>query len=89
RQEARRLTLPPNSLDSTLSVIGNLVAHAPSASRETRTVCADVILMHVELQRGDVVHTAQEECPHRDRKSAAYWARLDSLFRALVPSAAK
>jgi hypothetical protein len=87
RQQARPLALPSKSLDSTLSIIENLTAHAPSPPRDTRTVCADVILIHVESRRGELVRTAQEECPHRDRASTAYWARLDSLFRQLIASA--
>jgi hypothetical protein len=87
RQRARPLSLPSKSLDSTLLVIENLAAHAPPPPRDTRTVCADVILIHVESRRGEVVRTAQEECPHRDRASTAYWARLDSLFRQLIASA--
>ena len=87
QQQARPLTLPPASLHSTFSLIDNLATHAPPPPKTTRTVCADVILLHVESQRGDVVRTAQEECPHRDSASAAYWARLDSLFRVLVSSA--
>jgi len=87
RQEARQLTLPPRSLDSTLAVIENLTAHAPSPPRDNRTVCADVILIHVDSRRGDAVRTAQEECPHRNRDSETYWRRLDTLFRQLVASA--
>jgi hypothetical protein len=81
--------LPSKSLDSTLLVVENLAAHAPAPRRDTRTVCADVILIHLESRRGDVVRTAQEECPHRDRASTAYWAQLDSLFRQLIAAASK
>ncbi|HEY0528664.1 MAG TPA: hypothetical protein VGD02_07535 [Gemmatimonadaceae bacterium] len=88
RQQARPLAVPSKSLDSTLLLIENLTAHAPSPPHDTRTICADVILIHVESRRGELVRTAQEECPHRDRASTAYWARLDSLFRRLIASAA-
>ena len=88
RQEARQLTLPPRSLDSTLSVIENLAAHAPRPPKDNRTVCADVILIHVESRRGDAVRTAQEECPHQSQDSEKYWQRLNALFRDLAASAA-
>jgi hypothetical protein len=87
RQDARPLTLPSRSLDSTLSVIEDLTTHAPSPPRDNRTVCADVILIHAESRRGDIVRSAQEECPHRNRDSEDYWRRFDALFRQLVSSA--
>jgi hypothetical protein len=88
RQEPRPLGLSATSLDSTLLTIHGLAEAAPRIPADTgRTVCADVILIHVDSRRGTFTRTAQEECPHRTTESERYWQRVDSVFRALAATA--
>ena len=87
-QEPRPLRLSGASLDSTLRTIHELAEAAPHIPADTgRTVCADVILIHVDSRRGRLTRTAQEECPHRTTDSERYWQRVDSIFRALAATA--
>ncbi len=87
---SRRVRLPRKALDSSLLLLESLVSVLPPVPPDTgvlRSLCADVILTHVEFRRGNHIQSAQEDCPHRTPASQTYWERVDSVFRFLASAA--
>ncbi|HEX2602785.1 MAG TPA: hypothetical protein VHL32_11835 [Gemmatimonadaceae bacterium] len=90
RPESRALQLPKRTLDSSLVALESLVERVPQLPPDTgaiRHVCADMILLRIEVRHAGRTDTAQEECPHRTRESEMYWQRVDSLFHVFVAGA--
>jgi hypothetical protein len=83
RQGSLPVQLPEQTLDSSLTVIESLIRKVPRIPPDTlarRVVCADVILLRIDVRSDARIDSAQEECPHRTRESELYWQRVDSLF---------
>jgi hypothetical protein len=81
RSGSKSLQLPKPTLDSSLVVLESLIANVPRIPPDTgRAVCADVILLHIDVRRAGRIDSAQEECPHRTPESEMYWQRVGSLF---------
>ena len=80
------------SSDEILATIRDLESAAKSPPRsppktEGGPVCADYILMRLEIQSGESKRVVQEECPHRTEALETYWRRLHTIFDHLVNAA--
>jgi hypothetical protein len=90
RPGSRELQLQKSTLDSSLAVLGSLISHVPQIPPDTRAVrhvCADMILLRIDVRRDGRAESAEEECPHRTTESEKYWQRVDSLFQFFAAAA--
>ena len=83
------IRLPSAEILATLRDLESAASSQPKSPRKTERgpVCADYILMRLEIQSGESKRVVQEECPHRTEALETYWRRLHTIFDNLVNAA--